>query len=188
MPGRWSTAAATAARRACAQPARAFGLLLGLCLYGSGPACADDAARGFELYMDQCSKCHGLMGSLDTVATRPSRTRTLRHVALLEPDDYRSCSAQALAGHCRATPARLAFAMPFGPSLEGVLGRQAGTLPGYEYSKAFRAALSGTTWDESTIDEYISDSQLRAPGIRMFYRQPDAGIRRLIIEFLKTRR
>ena len=163
--------------------------MLGLCMCGLGPssAGAEEVARGFELYMSECSKCHGIMNTGDTAQQRPANPRTLLHVAFLERGGRGSCDQVPYFDFCPTTPHTLAFAMPYGPSLEGVVGRQAGTLPGYEYSKAFKAALSGTTWNERTIDEYISDAQKRAPGIRMFYRQSDAEIRRLIIVFLKSR-
>jgi cytochrome c len=38
-----------------------------------------------------------------------------------------------------------------GPSLQGVFGRMAGTLPGYAYSPALRG--SQIVWSEETIDE-----------------------------------
>ncbi len=78
----------------------------------------------------------------------------------------------------------LAFAMPYGPTLRGVIGRPAGTVPGFEYSKAFLNELGGKVWDAESLDVFITDSQRRAPGARMFYRQPDPDIRRSIIDYL----
>ena len=68
--------------------------------------------------------------------------------------------------------------------LRGVLGRVAGTAPGFDYSAAFLRALSGVVWERTSLDAYIADSQRRAPGARMVYRQPDAGVRQAIIDFL----
>ena len=54
-----------------------------------------------------------------------------------------------------------------GPSLNGVIGRKAGTLQGYSYSAA--NIKSGLTWDEATFREYIKDPKAKVPGTKMFY-------------------
>lgn len=52
-----------------------------------------------------------------------------------------------------------------GPSLHAVVGREAGKVPGFNYSAAIRD--SGKTWDEATIDAYIADPKGYIPGNRM---------------------
>src|SRR3954462_973064 len=42
-----------------------------------------------------------------------------------------------------------------GPVLNGIIGRPAGTYPGYSYSDANKN--SGLTWDDATFREYIKD-------------------------------
>jgi cytochrome c len=42
-----------------------------------------------------------------------------------------------------------------GPNLHGVIGREAGTAAGYEYSHAFREARF--TWDRENLDRYLED-------------------------------
>lgn len=42
-----------------------------------------------------------------------------------------------------------------GPNLHGVIGRRAGTAPGFTYSQAFRAA--DFTWDREKLDRYLDD-------------------------------
>ena len=54
-----------------------------------------------------------------------------------------------------------------GPVLNGVLGRRAGTYPGYSYSEANKN--SGLTWDEATFREYIRDPKAKVPGTKMIY-------------------
>lgn len=45
-----------------------------------------------------------------------------------------------------------------GPNLFGVIGRQAGTLEGFEYKEAIVAAgEAGLVWTEETIAEYLQD-------------------------------
>ena len=54
-----------------------------------------------------------------------------------------------------------------GPVLNGVIGRKAGTFPGYGYSDANKN--SGLTWDEPTFREYIKDPRAKVPGTKMIY-------------------
>jgi hypothetical protein len=81
---------------------------------------------------------------------------------------------------------RLAVAPPYGPSLRGVYGRQAGTVPGFAYSRAFKHILQGVVWDRGTLDVWIMDSQAWVPGSMMFYKQPDPDMRRKIIAYLEA--
>jgi cytochrome c len=54
-----------------------------------------------------------------------------------------------------------------GPVLNGLIGRKAGTVPGYAYSAANKN--SGITWDEATFAEYIQDPKKKIPGTKMIY-------------------
>jgi cytochrome c len=54
-----------------------------------------------------------------------------------------------------------------GPVLNGLIGRKAGTYPGYAYSDANKN--SGLTWDEPTFREYIKDPKAKIPGTKMTY-------------------
>ena len=42
-----------------------------------------------------------------------------------------------------------------GPNLNGVIGRKAGTAPGFNYSHAFQDA--DFTWDREKLDRYLAD-------------------------------
>jgi cytochrome c len=81
---------------------------------------------------------------------------------------------------------RLAVAPPYGPSLRGAYGRQAGIVPGFAYSRAFMHILQGVVWDRGTLDAWIMDSQAWVPGSMMFYKQPNPDIRRKIITYLEA--
>jgi cytochrome c len=52
-----------------------------------------------------------------------------------------------------------------GPSLFGVIGREAGSVPGFAYSSAMKNA--GIAWDEETLDRYIENPDAVVPGNRM---------------------
>jgi cytochrome c len=74
-----------------------------------------------------------------------------------------------------------------GPSLFGVVGRHAGSAPGYNYSEAMKQA--NVTWNEETLDKYLSDPKAFVPGNKMPYlgvKQPE--LRSDIIAYLRTLR
>jgi cytochrome c len=71
-----------------------------------------------------------------------------------------------------------------GPRHLGLLGRKAGSIPGFPYSDAIRR--SGITWSETTLNEFLSGPQAYVPGTRMtFTGLPDAQDRADVIAFLK---
>jgi cytochrome c len=54
-----------------------------------------------------------------------------------------------------------------GPALNGVVGRPAGTYPGYNYSDANKN--SGLTWDEATLKIYLKNPREKVPGTKMVF-------------------
>jgi cytochrome c len=54
-----------------------------------------------------------------------------------------------------------------GPQLNGLIGRKAGTVAGYNYTAANKE--SGITWDEATFREYIKNPKAKIPGTKMIY-------------------
>ena len=54
-----------------------------------------------------------------------------------------------------------------GPVLNGVVGRKAGTYPGYHYSSANEN--SGITWDEATLMKYLRNPAKVVPGTKMAF-------------------
>lgn len=72
-----------------------------------------------------------------------------------------------------------------GPTLAGVFGAKAGAVPGYAYSEANRN--SGLTWDEATLDEYLTAPMKKMPGTKMaFAGVADPARRKDLIDYLKT--
>ena len=71
-----------------------------------------------------------------------------------------------------------------GPSLHGVIGRKAGSLPDYAYSNAMKN--STVVWDEATLDSFIENPDAVVSGNNM---KPYAGMtsaedRAAIVAFL----
>lgn len=54
-----------------------------------------------------------------------------------------------------------------GPSLAGLFGRSAGTVEGFKYSDAMVA--SGIVWDETTLDQYVTNPKGFIPGNKMVF-------------------
>ena len=54
-----------------------------------------------------------------------------------------------------------------GPSLHGLLGRKAASLPDFRYSPSMQR--SGLTWDEATLKRYLPDPQALVPGTKMTF-------------------
>jgi cytochrome c2 len=75
-----------------------------------------------------------------------------------------------------------------GPNLRGVVGRRAGTVPGFEYSPALieLGAKRRLVWTRKTLDAFLADPQLFVPGTSMSMpplREPAA--RRDVIDYLE---
>jgi len=145
--------------------------MLGWCAAGLAQS---DLIEGEKLYIAHCRMCHGF--------NEPAQARW----APDRPAAVLVAHAPTAATTARDLGGQLAFAPPFGPNLRGIIGREAGTAPDFEYSRAFLDALKGMVWTEGTLDWWIRDTQAWVPGVVMYYRQPDPEVRRKIIAFLKA--
>jgi len=71
-----------------------------------------------------------------------------------------------------------------GPSLHGIVGTKAGDVPGYNFTDAMKN--SGLTWDEATLDKYLTSPRKTVPGTRMvFPGLPKEQDRQDVIAYLK---
>jgi cytochrome c len=72
-----------------------------------------------------------------------------------------------------------------GPSLLGVVGRKAAAVPGYAYSEPLKNA--GLTWDEATLDKWLTAPMTMVPGTKMVFPGiTDAARRKAAIDYLAT--
>jgi len=70
-------------------------------------------------------------------------------------------------------------------SLAGVYGTKSGELAGYAFSDAMKQA--NLTWDDKTLDTYLTNPMKVVPGTKMTYAGlADPAQRKAIIEYLKT--
>ena len=71
-----------------------------------------------------------------------------------------------------------------GPAHRGVVGRVAGTAPGYAYSDGVKA--SGITWTPETLDIWLVNPQTLIEGAKMNYRLKDPQMRADVIAYLAS--
>lgn len=64
-----------------------------------------------------------------------------------------------------------------GPTLKGVVGRKAASVPDYKYSAAMTAkGAEGVVWDEATLAAYLPNPKAYVPGTKMAFgglKKPD---------------
>jgi cytochrome c len=110
-----------------------------------------------------------------------------------EPIDVKDDAGNALMGdpthgevifrRCQVCHSIKAGQNMIGPSLHGVVGRTAGTVPGYNYSTANKN--SGIVWTEQEIFQYLKAPQATVPGTKMtFPGLPSPQERADVIAFL----
>ena len=87
---------------------------------------------------------------------------------------------------CRACHAPEPNRNGIGPSLAGVVGREAGTVSGYVYSTANKN--SHLTWDRETLFTYLAAPMTAIPGTKMTFAMRDAQQRADVIAYLETLR
>jgi cytochrome c len=71
-----------------------------------------------------------------------------------------------------------------GPRHRGVFGRRAGSIPGYDYSRAVRK--SGVYWDAAALDRWLTDPEKFIPGQNMDFKVPSKADRAALIGYLKS--
>lgn len=134
----------------------------------------------------------------------PLQYRALHWHAKLTPEDVAALSLLGKAGDAEATAGgagdaargKIAFekrctgchAMDGdreGPRLAGVFGRKAGSVAGFGYSTGLKN--SGITWNDATLEKWLSDPDLIAPDTTMDFHVPKAQERSDLIAYFKSR-
>jgi cytochrome c len=94
-------------------------------------------------------------------------------------------AGQRIFGQCRTCHVVEPGVNRVGPSLHSIVGRTAGTVPGFNYSDANKN--SGVTWTEEVLFEYLEDPRGFMPGTKMAFvglKKPQD--RADVIAYLKT--
>lgn len=71
-----------------------------------------------------------------------------------------------------------------GPDLTGVVGRKAGSAPGFSYTPALTA--SGLMWTPASLDHFLTDPRALVPGTAMRVKLIDPAQRADVIAYLAS--
>jgi len=119
---------------------------------------AATAKDGRVIYDDTCVRCHGLL---------PEQSSWHQFI----PAD--------------GTTVDLAVVTPQGPTLSDIIGRPAGIIEGYAYSKGMRAfAETGAVWNRETLEKFLTDSRKFVKGTFMILKLGDED-RALVLDYLE---
>jgi cytochrome c len=121
-----------------------------------------------------------LIGAIAVAAT-PGRAQMTFPVQPAKPDPATLFINQC--GTCHSV--RQGDGPRQGPNLFGVVGRRAGSLPGFKYSAGFAGA--DFVWDAPHLEVWLTNPQAMIKGTVMTYRQADPSVRQTIIDWLKEK-
>ena len=99
--------------------------------------------------------------------------RSLTAVLILAASATAALAADPAAGarifksQCSVCHSPVAGKNGVGPSLFGVVGRQAGTEPGFHFSADHKKL--GVTWDQATLDKYLTNPRAMVHDTTMSY-------------------
>jgi cytochrome c len=96
-----------------------------------------------------------------------------------------AANAPASFAQCKACHAVEPGKHGIGPSLHGVYGTKAGEIAGFSFSPALKA--SGLTWDDATLDKWLTSPMTLVPGTRMSYAgMSDPAKRAELVAYIKS--
>ena len=102
-----------------------------------------------------------------------ANTGTSSETSAAAPADTASATVAAADGkpaafaQCAACHSTEKGKMGVGPSLAGVYGTKSGEIAGYAFSDAMKNAK--LTWDDATLDEYLTAPMKKVPGTKMAF-------------------
>jgi cytochrome c len=123
-------------------------------------------------------------------AAAPAGAPAATDVATLDGTTFASFTGNAAAGkivfaQCRTCHVTDAGVNKTGPSLNGIIGRKAGSVAGFTYSAANSG--SGITWTKEKLFQYLEKPQRVVPQTKMIFAGiPDAQKRADLIAYLEN--
>ncbi|MEQ1687929.1 MAG: cytochrome c family protein [Sphingopyxis sp.] len=97
-----------------------------------------------------------------------------------------AAKGRTLFNQCKTCHSEVAGTNGIGPSLAGIVGRTAGSVPGYAYSPANKA--SHRTWDREALFTYLESPMRSIPGTKMTFLMANPQQRADVIAYLETLR
>jgi cytochrome c len=98
---------------------------------------------------------------------------------------FADAGQDVFADNCAVCHSADAGTNKLGPSLFGIIGRKAGSVSDYTYAPAMKA--SGLTWDQGTLDKYVTNPQAVVSGTKMLFPGiKSADDRKALIQYLAT--
>ena len=119
---------------------------------------------------------------------KPSDREALARLAKYNSDGGPTAPGDAARGRAlfqrRCTGCHSLNANREGPHLRGVYGRRAGSVPDFQYSASIKK--SEVIWTDSTLNEWLTDTDAMVPGNGMGFSVPKAQDRADLIAFLRS--
>src|SRR5688572_26146415 len=162
--------------RFASKSAAALALVFTLAACGGGAEQTDEAAGVDAPAATDTAAPVATATSTATATPTPTAAASATTAAATEPAAFAVCKA------CHSVePGKNGI----GPSLAGIWGEKAGAVPGFEFSDAMKS--SGLTWNQATLDRYLTDPRGVVPGTKMaFGGVADAAKRQAIIDWIKA--
>ncbi|MEQ1510191.1 MAG: cytochrome c family protein [Sphingopyxis sp.] len=120
------------------------------------------------------------------VAPEPAPAAAPAPAATLASFTGDAARGRTLFTQCRACHSDVAGTNGIGPSLHGIIGRTAGSVPGYAYSPANKA--SQRIWDREAVFTYLESPMRSIPGTKMTFLMANPQQRADVITYLETLR
>ncbi len=127
------------------------------------------------------------MGKLSRITTLATLVGMSATTLGAEADGKAKAGQLAFNNHCRTCHSVKEGDNRLGPTMHGIIGRKAGTVPDYAaYSGAMKGA--GITWDEATLEKFIADPEavVRNNNMKPYKGIPDAKVRKQIVDYLAS--
>jgi cytochrome c len=91
---------------------------------------------------------------------------------------------KVFASHCAVCHSTQPGVNKIGPSLADIVGSKSGTVPGFDFSTAMKAA--NVTWDDADLDKYLANPAGFVHGTKMFVNLANETDRQNVIAYLNT--
>ena len=167
------------------QSVSAFALVLALAACGGGADEADEpAAVETPATIDSAAPTDAAPTDAATAVPTDAPSATPSATASAAPTTAAATEPVAFAV-CKACHSIEPGKNGIGPSLAGIWGEKAGAVPGFEFSDPMKS--SGLTWNQATLDRYLTDPRGVVPGTKMaFGGVSDPAKRQAIIDWIKA--